>query len=283
MTTELVVKTIQFIPAKVEFNAAEISSVLDQNLAKYKGLAFTEDTVGECKKTIAELRKGKTMLDTYRKDTKKQLTESVTAFEKEIKVLEAKFDSVITPLVEQADVFEQNRREAKREEMQKMIDHYSVNLSDAFKHELIIPEEYYNKGKSLKDISKELGEKAQLLEAKQAKFEADVQLISSMVELANATHKLTLDPEAYTELIGLYSIPDIKLRIEQSAERLVAKATQVEKTDVLTQVPEVKVAPPLFPKSEGITVFKIHGNADVAAKVENYLNLAKIQYEKSVL
>ena len=97
--------THSFTPAKVDFNYNEIAARLDVVLDKYKGLVFTEETVADCKKTIAELRKGQKSLDDFRKETKKKLTLSVTEFENDCKVLYKKFDEVIDPLKEQADYY----------------------------------------------------------------------------------------------------------------------------------------------------------------------------------
>src|SRR5690554_1845587 len=99
---ELQIITNKITPAKVEFNYQDIDEKLDIVLKKYKGLVFTEDTVKDCKKTMAELRKGQKSLDEFRKKTKRMLTESVTDFENDCKRLYKRFDDVIDPLKEQA-------------------------------------------------------------------------------------------------------------------------------------------------------------------------------------
>lgn len=119
---QLQIQTIQFTPAKVEFNADQIASVLNLQLLKYKGLTFTEDTESEAKKVIAELRKGKALLETYRKTTKAELTAPVSEFEQQIKELANKFDAVINPLTEQTNQFEKDRIEKKRTVIKKIID-----------------------------------------------------------------------------------------------------------------------------------------------------------------
>jgi len=109
-------------PAKVDFNYKEIEAQLNKVLEKYKGLVFTDETVKDCKKTIADLRKGQKSLDDFRKDTKKILTESVTVFENDCKVLYKKFDEVIDPLKEQADHFETLRKEEKKKAVEQLIE-----------------------------------------------------------------------------------------------------------------------------------------------------------------
>jgi len=109
-------------PAKVDFNYKEIEEQLNKVLEKYKGLVFTDETVKDCKKTIADLRKGQKSLDDFRKETKKILTESVTVFENDCKVLYKRFDEVIDPLKEQADHFETLRKEEKRKKIQILLE-----------------------------------------------------------------------------------------------------------------------------------------------------------------
>src|SRR5690625_2400356 len=100
MSLDLAVKTEVFEPAKIEFNYEEIENTLTENLKKYQGLTFTEKEAAECKKVIADLRKGKRLVDQYRIKTKRQLTEPIKAFEEQCKALNEKFDNVINPLLE---------------------------------------------------------------------------------------------------------------------------------------------------------------------------------------
>jgi len=102
-------------PAKVDFNYKEIEEQLNKVLVKYTGLMFTDETVKNCKKSIADLREGQQSLDDFRKDTKKILTESVTEFENECKELYKKFEKTIDPLKEQTDHFERLRKEENKD------------------------------------------------------------------------------------------------------------------------------------------------------------------------
>lgn len=126
---ELQIKVLETSPAIVKFNYEEIASQLDLVLENYKGLVFTESTVSDCKKTIAELRKGQKALDEFRKETKKKLTDSVTAFEQQCKMLYGKFDTVINPLSNQYEQFELDRKEAKCKQIQEIITRLSEELA----------------------------------------------------------------------------------------------------------------------------------------------------------
>lgn len=279
MTTELVVRTIMFEPAKIEFNFDQLSTILDANLTKYAGLEFTEKTVGECKKTIAELRKGKTLLDTYRKDTKKQLTESVTEFENRIKELAAKFDAVINPLVEQSDQFEADRKERKRKEIQEIIDTLITQqgLNEKYADWMVIPLDYYNKGTSIKDIKVELTALATSLGVSQDKEAADVEIIKTKVELANAKNGVNLIETPYVNLLMHdVSITDIVEKINADAEEL-KRREEARKTAVFNKsfgeaIPIHKsAAAPVVDEETFTETFVITGTESQLQALEEFL------------
>lgn len=221
----LQVKTINLTPAVVEFNFEELSAILNENLKKYDGLTFTEKDAAACKKTIAELNKGKKALDTYRKDTKKELTASVTAFENQCKELNKKFDEVINPLKEQYDQFENDRKELKRKQIREVIDQLieQQGLNETYAAQLIIPEEYFNKSKTLKSIKDELSTKAEHLGIQQDKEEADQEIIKSHVQLINTKYDTNLPESAYLSLLAYTQVAEVKERIEADAEKEVEK------------------------------------------------------------
>ena len=75
----------QSIPV-VEFNKEELRLFLMQQLEKYKNLVVTAETEKDCKKAKAELGKLETAIETFRKDTKKALSEPISTFEADANV-----------------------------------------------------------------------------------------------------------------------------------------------------------------------------------------------------
>lgn len=212
MTTALQVKTIELTPAVVKFNFDELASAIDMQLKKYEGLTFTDETVADCKKTITELNKAKKSLDTYRKDTKTALSVSITEFEAQCKELGKKFDEAITPLKLQHETFEDNRKFEKRKQIEPIIKELieAEGLNEKYAAQLIIPDEYFNKSKTLTAIKKELGEKATFLGGQQDVEEANSAVIKSHVELMNAKYNKQLPDAPYLNLIGVKSLDEIK-------------------------------------------------------------------------
>lgn len=217
---ELQIKTNSFTPAKVDFNYEQISNQLDKVLKKYDGLVFTEETVQDCNKTIAELRKGKRSLDDFRKKTKKELTKSVTEFENQCKELNKKFDEVIDPLVEQSDFFEEQRRNEKKEKVQKIMDGLIIeyDLSEKYSNQIIIKDEYLNKSKSMKSIEDDLKEIVENLKSNENLEKSNIELISGIVKSVNSKDGLQLMPDAYIRLLEYEDVNSIVAKIYADAE-----------------------------------------------------------------
>jgi len=299
VSTDLVLKVYETTPAVVSFNYQEITNHLDSVLAKYRGLVFTDSTIAECKKTIAELRKGQKSLDEFRISTKKQLTASVTDFEKECKTLHSKFEEVIKPLSEQQDQFELDRREKKRAEIQSIIDALVTEkaLNEKFAARLVILEEYFNKGKTIKAIKTELSTLATSLKVQQDKEAQDEDLIKTKVELANAQYQLTnaLRPGAYSMLLSYKSIAEIEALIisdaqevqeleKEKAEVLAAKDVATPKVEDV-RIPQTFTAPESMPMTSPVvseeitTLYQITGTKEQLLALQGYLDANDLTWD----
>ncbi|WP_371069118.1 DUF1351 domain-containing protein [Sediminibacillus sp. JSM 1682029] len=263
---ELQVKTINLAPAKVEFNFEELSAVLDEQLVKYQGLEFTEKDAAACKKTITELNKGKKALDTYRKETKKELTAPVTDFENQCKELGKKFDSVINPLKEQHDQFEEERKDKKRKQIVPIIEQLiaSEGLNDKYSDQLHdFPKEYFNKSKTLKSIESELTERAKYLGSLQDKEDADQEIIKSHVDLMNAKHGTDLLGITYTSLLDHdVSVEEIKNQIDRDV-KIVEKNNQVPLSSAPGHVEDEK---------RYVEVYRVEGTESDLEMLEEYMS-----------
>lgn len=220
---QLQIQTVQFTPAIVTFNADQIASVLNLQLMKYKGLTFTEDTEADAKKIIAELRKGKALLDTYRKTTKAELTVAVTEFEQQIKELANKFDLVILPLTEQTAQFEKDRVEKKRAVIVKIIADLIIKfqLQGPFAEQLIATESYLNRTTTMGSINSELLMEAESLKADQDRRESELALIRSNVEIANQSLSgAGLLENTYTRLLGSLTLVDVLSRLNADVDAM---------------------------------------------------------------
>lgn len=231
--TELSVKTTKMTMPEIEFNYDELASNLEENLKKYEGLTFTDKTATECNKTITELRKGKRLVDQYRLKTKKQLLGPVEEFEKKCKALNKKFDEVISPLKEQADEFEEKRKEEKQTKINEVINEVilELELHSEFEKEIEHDTKWLNKSTSMKKIKEDIELQVEHLKMQQEKEKLDKQLIKSHVELMNAKNNVELLETSYVHLAGNTETDEIKRLIEQDAETLVKRREEEERLE----------------------------------------------------
>ncbi|MEI3596883.1 MULTISPECIES: DUF1351 domain-containing protein [unclassified Oceanobacillus] len=228
MATELEVKTVKFEPAIIEFNYEEIEKQLEENLKKYEGLTFTEKEAKECNKVIADLRKGKRLVDQYRVKTKKQLTEPIKEFEALTKKLNEKFDSVIDPLLEQSKAFDEKQREEKRIKVEGIRNQVieDLQLADEIADQLVIEDRFLNKSTTLKSIEEELHEQTNAIIAQKLTEETQKELIKQHVEITNLKLGTELLESSYIHLIGHKENDEIKQIIEDDAKNAINQLEQ---------------------------------------------------------
>jgi len=217
-------------PAKVDFNYKEIEEQLSKVLAKYVGLVFTDETVKDCKKSIADLRKGQKSLDDFRKETKKMLTESVTVFENDCKVLYKKFDEVIDPLKEQADHFETLRKEEKKKAVEQLIENVieTYKLNEKYGDKLVVEDGFLIASISITKVKEQLSVMADKLRAEQRKEEEEALVITSTVKTVNKEAEINLLVDNYTRLLQYEDATKVMAKIYEDASQVV-KIKEAEK------------------------------------------------------
>lgn len=233
MVNELAVKTTEMTLPKIEFNYDELAENLEENLKKYQGLTFTESTAKDCRATITELNKGKKLVDDYRKKIKKQLSEPIKEFEADCKKLDAKFNEVISPLKEQADKFEEKRKNEKEKEVNKLVmqsieEHgYDVDFQQLIEFD----PKWLNKSTPMKSIQEDIEAQIEQVKLQQQQEKLGKDLIKSHVELMNAKNEVELLETSYVHLAGNTETDEIKRLIEQDAETLVKRRKEQERLE----------------------------------------------------
>ena len=273
------IEQIKLIPAVVETNIELVSKSLDVILENYKGLIFTEETAKDCKDTIAELNKGKKSLDTFRKNVKAELSKDITRFESEVKELSKKFDNVIDPLKEQYDNFETKRKEEKSERIQIFINEKikEFELSEKYAIELTILDEYLNKTVTDKKIKEDLNSRANNLKSVQDKELADIEIIKTKVELANAKFNTNLVPETYISLLKYEDVLDISEKIFLDAENTI-KVVEEKEDEPVIEIPSKAIINTIT-EEKVFEVYKITTTEKELEELEKYMNLRGIKWE----
>lgn len=240
----------------VDFNEEAINKFLDTQLANYECLVFTEETVKDCKKTVAELRKAQKNLDDFRKKTKKELSAPIKEFEDKCKTLSARFDEVINPIVEQADQFEEKRKEEKREEVIKIIQEVCEKKGI---ESLPLDEKYLNKSMSNKAIKTDLNSIADQILIEEDNRKKNIALLEGRVELAKAKHGCDILIDPYIRMLPMMNIDDILKQIDEDGEKL--------KPVTQTVVEEPTKNEEIFEE-----VYKVEGSEAQLNALEKFLN-----------
>ena len=218
---DLQLKTIDLVPAKIEFNKEAIEKELTETLKKYENLVFTEENTTDIRKVLAELRKGKTAADEFRKDKKKEASAPITAFEKEMKSIVKMFDDVINPINEQLQEFEEKRKREKRAEIEAIISEIAedTGLEEKFASRLDIDEQYLTKSMNLRQVRETIGFRANNLFNEQQLEVMNRENIESFVKLKNSEHDLNLSVVAYLSQLDFKDVESVKNTIEQDVQK----------------------------------------------------------------
>src|SRR5699024_3952302 len=217
---ELQLETIKLVPAKIEFNKDAIEKELTETLKKYENLVFTEENTKDIKKVLAELRKGKTAADEFRKEKKKEASAPISAFEKEMKSIVKMFDDVINPINEQLQEFERKRKEEKEANVKEIIKEAieKFELEEKFANQLDVDEQYLNKSFSLSQVKDTVEFRANNLLNEQKLEQMNKETIESFVKFQNSENGLNLSIVAYLSQLEFKDVESVKKTIERDVE-----------------------------------------------------------------
>lgn len=217
---DLQLKTIDLVPAKIEFNKKAIEKELTETLNKYENLVFTEENTTDIRKVLAELRKGKTAADEFRKEKKKEASAPITAFEKEMKSIVKMFDDVINPINEQLQEFERKRKEEKEANVKEIITDVidKFGLEQKYASQLDVDEQYLNKSFSLSQVKDTVEFRANNLLNEQKLEQMNKETIESFVKFQNSENSLNLSIVAYLSQLEFKDVESVKKTIEKDVE-----------------------------------------------------------------
>ena len=140
-------------PPAVSFDFAGLVAWARGMTGKFENLVVTEDQVPEIKECMAELNKAKISLDNSRKETVKELSAPLKAFEGQIKQVTSIFDETYKFLSDQVQHFVEQEREKKREIVQAAIaEELAVRKDEVQAFAIPIQDKWLNKTTSIKSI-----------------------------------------------------------------------------------------------------------------------------------
>lgn len=155
------------------WNFIEVKAALAETIKKYHGLVVTDDNLPDMEKTQKEIAGLRIKLDTFRKETKKQLSEPADLFDSQVKELQGEIEKAEKPIVEQIQKFEDARVLRRTNELTEVAQKMAVILGlrdEYFKYE--VPAKLTNRSISEIAVRKEIEAALQEMLARQGAEDA---------------------------------------------------------------------------------------------------------------
>lgn len=236
----------QVVPV-IEFNKEELKEVLQGHLVKYSNLVVTAETEKDCKKVNVELGKLEKAIETFRKETKKALSEPIANFEADCKELVSLIQEVKKPIDSQLKEIEEQRKAEKevliREEITKIVVDYE--LDEKHSAQIDIKASWLNKTTSMNKIITEIKNLAETLKIAQNSVNRHQEIIKATCEMHNARLKTPLDATGWIELLASgEEVQSIVEKIHAEGKRRLAAEIEEEEREareILNQPEEVPV------------------------------------------
>lgn len=241
------IKTISQVPAVINFNFDDVKRTLQEYSEKYKDLVVTEENEKEMVNVKNELGRLEKEIDKYRLDNKKVMEKPIKEFETKCKNLIEILKNVSDPIREQLNLFEENRKKQKEEEVKTLIENVisRYGLEDKYAAQLTINSKYLNKGQKENDTIKDLEQRAELLKNSQDQEkqlqkikEERIDFIQKTIENKNKDLNLNLKISNFMFLVDK-ELTEIMEEIEVIFTREVEKSKKSE--EIKTVVEEQKI------------------------------------------
>lgn len=277
---ELQVK--EFQPAKVVINYETLKEELIKQLDSYKGLVVTEETLGGCKDAQKELARLRNEIDTRRKEKKKELEKPIKDFEAQCKNLIALVEEVEKPIKEGIKVFDDQKREEKRQQAEELILDVAADydLNEKYRAQLTVIDKYMNLTATKKAVREDLETRAFALSVEQAREKERLEILEHVLNSENARLNTKLQLSMFQRLIDSEAatntiIEEIKLRAAMIYE---AENKPAEQPKEPAETPVQQETPQATPEKQYTAVYEITGSVEELRSVSTYLRSKGISY-----
>lgn len=144
---------------EISWNYAELKQQLEAGLANYKGLAYSDDQIGEAKKDRAKLNKLADAIDGKRKEMKTLYLRPYEAFEAQAKELVGMVKATVREIDDQVKAYEAARKEEKLRAIQEQYRAMIGDLAELAPYERLHNPRWLNATAGMGAICQELGNK----------------------------------------------------------------------------------------------------------------------------
>lgn len=273
---------------------------LNEMLEPYKGIIVTEDNYKLCKEKKDEVGRIGRELDDARKAIKKIYEKPLKDFEKEIKELVAIADKVKKEISDQLDVFDNKRKEEKRNIAEQIIDEMvgEYELNEKFAGQVELKKNYMNLTAKESDVRADVEAQCMALKQKQDAEDEVRKVIRDTVASENETLKAKLNPDEFLSLMERIPSAEIISRIvkrakdvhesESEAHRQQEKAEQEQVINNTENVPEIEnksfqeIEEEPEPKTAGVlyrVTYVVTGTEPQLKTISRFLKSNKYTYE----
>lgn len=279
----------EFQPPKIVINYDELKAELEKNLEVYKGIVVTEETLAGSKATQKELANLRVKIEGYRKEKKKDMEEPVKAFDKQCKELIAMVESVEKPIKEGIKVFDDQKREKKREIALELIKEVvkDAGLNDKYAEKLDVLDKYMNLTATQKAVKDDLETRAFALKVEQDREDERIEIINSVIESENDRLNTKLKIDLWKRDIEGDVPTNVIIQAIKAQAALVYEAEnkpkEQEKVEQPTETPqqEEKAVNETETKEKPIfkVTFDVIGDYETQHKVSDFLKANGIAYK----
>lgn len=271
-------------------NFEEVKDSLNQSLEKYKGIIVTEETLQDCKKTQQDLSKIRNTVETFRKSVKKDMEAPIKEFEGKCKELVGLIGEVEKPIKEGITIFDNKRREEKRNKAVEFIKEAVVKhgLDEKRAAKLTVIDKYLNLSVSGKSVKEDIEQRALMLLQEQDRELGVMQVITGTIKAVNEGINTKLKIDDFKTLIEMNTpvariIEEIHKRAERIREAEKPKEeVQPERVKEEISIPvDITVSAPVEKKEERLYFYelKIIADADHMLKLKELIQSEGFKYE----
>ena len=129
----------------IKWNKEELEAAVQEKVAGYQNVVYTEDNMKQAKTDRTELNKLTEDIEDRRKKVKRIIMEPYTVFEAEVKEILELIKEPVGLIDEQIKAFENQQKEEKKSEIQAAYDEVIGDLAEVLPFEKVFESRYLNK------------------------------------------------------------------------------------------------------------------------------------------
>ena len=283
------IKVKEFQAPVIITNYETLKAELKTQLEEYAGLIVTEETLAGGKAAQKELASLRVKIDTFRKEKKKELEKPIKNFEAQCKELISLVESVEKPIKEGIKVYDDKKREEKRQVALQLIKEVAEEngLNEKYTAQLTVIDKYMNLTATAKAVREDLDNRAFALKVEQDREAERLDIINSVLASENSRLRTKMSIELFQRSIDVGTATSIIL---EDIRRMAAKMYEAENkpveppkepqpTEVPPQEEKPKETPQAQPEKQYTATLKLIGTLQELRSVSAFLKTYGISYE----